>query len=78
MKMLMEMENSGFFALVEGGQYEDLGRMYALFKRVPGGLDLLRGTMGDYIRSTGRALVQVPPAAASCCPSCCSCHCVQP
>jgi cullin 3 len=60
MKMLMEMENSGFFALVEGGQYEDLGRMYSLFKRAPGGLDLLRSTMGDYIRSTGRALVQDP------------------
>lgn len=63
----MEMENSGFIALIEGGKYEDLARMYVLFKRVPGsaderepgGLDLLRSTMGDYIRSTGRALVQV-------------------
>lgn len=63
MKVLMEMENSGFIALIEGGKYEDLGRMYVLFKRVPGGLDLLRGTMGDYIRSTGRALVQVHLAA---------------
>lgn len=55
----MEMENSGFIVLIEGEKYEDLGRMYLLFKRVHGGLDLLRSTMGDYIRSTGRALVQV-------------------
>jgi len=58
MKTLMEMENSGFIALIEGQKYEDLGRMYTLFKRVPGGLDLLRATMGGYIRATGKELVQ--------------------
>lgn len=57
----MELEGSGFVAMVDAGHIEDLARMYALFRRVPGGLDLLRHTMGDHIRSTGRALVQVPP-----------------
>lgn len=61
MKTLMEMENSGFIALIEGQKYEDLGRMYTIFKRVPGGLDLLRATMGGYIRATGKELVQARP-----------------
>mmetsp|Transcript_20563 Transcript_20563/g.61882 ORF Transcript_20563/g.61882 Transcript_20563/m.61882 type:complete len:739 (+) Transcript_20563:362-2578(+) len=60
MRTLMELEGSGFVAMVDAGHIEDLARMYALFRRVPGGLDLLRHTMGDHIRSTGRALVQDP------------------
>ena len=42
MRALAEMENSGLVPLMEADKYEDLGRMYELFKRVEGGLDLMR------------------------------------
>ncbi len=42
MRTLVEMENSGLVPLLRDDKYEDLSRMYALFKRVDGGLELLR------------------------------------
>ena len=59
MKALVEMENSGLVSLLREDKYEDLARMYALFKRVDGGLDLIRSVMGTYLKDTGRQLVQV-------------------
>ena len=47
-------------ALLQHDKYEDLGRMYSLFRRVDGGMDLMRNVMGSYLRSTGTALVQDP------------------
>lgn len=60
MKALVEMENSGLVPLLRDDKYEDLGRMFALFRRVEGGLALIRSTMADYVRDVGKALVQDP------------------
>lgn len=79
MRTVMEVEGSGFVAMVEAGQVGDLARMYALFKRAPGGLDLLRLTMGAHIRATGRALVQArPPPARSHGPAAGTASCLPP
>lgn len=60
MDQLANMEGSGLIPLLVDSKYEDLGRMYALFRRVEGGLDLLRKMMGAHITSQGMALVQDP------------------
>ena len=59
MKALVEMENSGLVSLLRDDKYEDLGRMYSLFKRVDGGLALIRTVLSDTIKENGRHLVQV-------------------
>ncbi len=60
MRALAEMENSGVVPLLEGDKYEDLQRMYMLFKRVEGGLDLLRGMLSEHLKSSGKALIMDP------------------
>lgn len=60
MKRLVEMENSGLVALLRDDKCEDLSRMYNLFKRVDGGLALIRTIMSDHIKETGRQIVQDP------------------
>lgn len=60
MDQLANMEGSGLIPLLVDSKYEDLQRMYNLFKRVEGGLDLLRKMMGAHITSQGLALVQDP------------------
>lgn len=60
MERLANMEGSGLIPLLADGKYEDLGRMYALFKRVDEGLDLLRKMMGAHIAAQGTALVMDP------------------
>lgn len=60
MEQLATMEGSGLIPLLVDSKYEDLGRMYSLFRRVEGGLDLLRKMMGAHITSQGMALVQDP------------------
>eukprot|EP00882_Tetradesmus_deserticola_P002834 GHRQ01003012.1.p1 GENE.GHRQ01003012.1~~GHRQ01003012.1.p1 ORF type:complete len:735 (+),score=416.28 GHRQ01003012.1:173-2206(+) len=60
MKALVEMEGSGLVPLLMDDKYEDLGRMYSLFKRVDDGLALLRSVMGSHIKEEGRALVNDP------------------
>ena len=64
MGALVDMENSGLVPLLVGDQYEDLGRMYALFRRVDGGLDLLRSVMGAHLKKEGSQLVQARRLAA--------------
>ncbi|XXG61350.1 hypothetical protein AAC387_Pa04g3035 [Persea americana] len=39
------------------GEYDDLGRMYYLFRRVPDGLSMIRDVMSSYLRETGKQLV---------------------
>ncbi len=46
MRGLADMENSGLVPLLDQDKYEDLARMYALFRRVEGGLDLMRQVGG--------------------------------
>jgi hypothetical protein len=58
MEQLANMEGSGLIPLLTDSKYEDLSRMYNLFKRVDGGLDLLRKMMGDHI--TAQALCSKP------------------
>lgn len=60
MQGLIEMENSGLVPLLEHDKYEDIARMYALFKRVEGGLDLMRTTMGTHLKDSGKALMLDP------------------
>lgn len=60
MRALVEMENSGMVPMMVQDKYEDLFRMYTLFKRVEDGLDLLRGVLGAHVQETGKALVLDP------------------
>eukprot|EP00195_Chlamydomonas_chlamydogama_P006506 CAMPEP_0202902692 /NCGR_PEP_ID=MMETSP1392-20130828/17001_1 /ASSEMBLY_ACC=CAM_ASM_000868 /TAXON_ID=225041 /ORGANISM="Chlamydomonas chlamydogama, Strain SAG 11-48b" /LENGTH=715 /DNA_ID=CAMNT_0049589497 /DNA_START=313 /DNA_END=2460 /DNA_ORIENTATION=+ len=60
MKSLVEMENSGLIPMLRDDKYEDLGRMYSLFRRVDGGLALIRSVLSDYVKECGRQLVQDP------------------
>lgn len=46
MRALAEMENSGLVPLLQHDKYEDINRMYVLFKRVDKGLDLMRSMLG--------------------------------
>eukprot|EP00897_Mesotaenium_endlicherianum_P006218 jgi/Mesen1/5624/ME000282S04776 len=57
MKLLVEMENSGLVSMLMNDKYEDLGRMYALFRRVSTGLQTLRDVMLHHLRETGKQLV---------------------
>jgi cullin 3 len=66
MEQLANMEGSGLIPLLVDSKYEDLQRMYNLFKRVEGGLDLLRKMMGAHITSQGLALVQDPEKVSHC------------
>ena len=54
------MDNSGLVVLLEQAQYEDLARMYSLFKRLDEGLNMIRKIMGEHLKSAGSALVQDP------------------
>ena len=63
MRALVEMESSGLVAMLTGDAVEDLGRLYALFRRADGGLDLLRSVMGAHLKERGRQLVQVRAGA---------------
>ncbi|KAJ0099957.1 hypothetical protein Patl1_21925 [Pistacia atlantica] len=60
MQRLVHMENSGIVNMLVDDKYEDLGRMYSLFRRVPNGLILIRDVMTSYIRDTGKQLVIDP------------------
>ncbi|PAN08015.1 hypothetical protein GQ55_1G372500 [Panicum hallii var. hallii] len=60
MHRLVDMENSGLVNMLVDDKYEDLGRMYALFRRVPDGLSRIRDVMTSYLRETGKQLVTDP------------------
>ena len=60
MRALVEMDNSGLVVLLEQDQYDDLARMYSLFKRLDNGLDIIRKIMGEHLKTAGSALVQDP------------------
>lgn len=60
MNRLVEMENSGLVSMLIDDRYDDLGRMYSLFKRVSTGLGLVRDIMTAHLRDTGRQLVTDP------------------
>ncbi|GJU73314.1 cullin-3A-like protein isoform X1 [Tanacetum coccineum] len=60
MNRLAHMENSGLVNMIVDDKYEDMGRMYNLFRRVPNGLTLIRDVMTSHIRETGKQLVTDP------------------
>ncbi|CAM6042625.1 unnamed protein product [Sphagnum compactum] len=60
MKLLVEMDNSGLVSMLIDDKYEDLGRMYNLFRHVPTGLQTIRDLMTSHLQDTGRQLVLDP------------------
>lgn len=58
MRALADMENSGMVPMMDQDKYEDLSRMYTLFKRVEGGLDLMRQVRGGQGRAAQRSRVR--------------------
>ncbi|XP_031250019.1 cullin-3B-like [Pistacia vera] len=60
MQRLVHMENSGIVNMLADDKYEDLGRIYSLFRWVPSGLILIRDVMTSYIRDSGKQLVIDP------------------
>ncbi|KAK8516798.1 hypothetical protein V6N13_080895 [Hibiscus sabdariffa] len=57
MMRLVHMENSGLVNMLLDDKYEDLGRMYNLFRRVPNGLSTIRDVMTSHLREIGKQLV---------------------
>ncbi|KAJ0098298.1 hypothetical protein Patl1_22191 [Pistacia atlantica] len=53
MQRVVHMENSGIVNMLADDKYEDLGRIYSLFRQVPNGLILIRDVMTSYIRDSG-------------------------
>ncbi|XP_027358110.1 cullin-3B-like isoform X2 [Abrus precatorius] len=60
MNTLVHMENSGLVNMLVDDKYEDLGRMYNLFRRVPAGLSIVKEVMTSFIRDTGKQLIMDP------------------
>ncbi|KAK9675872.1 hypothetical protein RND81_11G037400 [Saponaria officinalis] len=60
MLRLVHMENSGLVNMLLDDKYEDLGRMYNLFRRVTNGSNTVRDVMTSHIRETGKQLVTDP------------------
>ncbi|XP_013448289.2 cullin-3B [Medicago truncatula] len=60
MLRLINMENSGFVNMLCGNKYEDLERMYNLFRRVPDGLLKIQEAMISHIRVSVDKLVTDP------------------
>ncbi|KAL2904506.1 Cullin-3A [Bienertia sinuspersici] len=60
MPRLVHMDNSGLVNMLLDDKYEDLGRMYNLFRRVDNGLSTIRDVMTSHIRETGKQLVTDP------------------
>lgn len=57
MLRLVHMDNSGLVNMLIDDKYEDMGRMYNLFRRVPNGLSTIRDVMTSHLRETGKQLV---------------------
>ncbi|CAH8343344.1 unnamed protein product [Eruca vesicaria subsp. sativa] len=60
MHRLVHMENSGLVNMLLNDNYEDLGRMYNLFRRVTNGLATVRDVMTSHLREMGKQLVTDP------------------
>ena len=60
MHTLVHMENSGLVSMLVDDKYEDLQRMYNLFRRVSDGLTIVKDVMTSFVRDTGKQLVMDP------------------
>lgn len=59
-QVLIHTENSGLIKMLMGDKYEDLGRMYSLFCRIPDGLLKIRDVVMSHFRDAGEKLVSDP------------------
>ncbi|KAL3636262.1 Cullin-3A [Castilleja foliolosa] len=57
---LVHMDNSGLVKMLLDDKFEDLGRMYSLFRRMSNGLSTIRDVMTSHVRDTGKQLVMDP------------------
>jgi cullin 3 len=62
-KALAETEGSGLVSLLKDDRHDDLARMYGLFRRVEGGLALMRSGMAAHVKEVGEALTADPSLA---------------
>lgn len=62
-RALAEMEGSGLVPLLRDDRHDDLGRMFLLFRRVDGGLALLRAGLAAHVKEVGTALGADPTLA---------------
>ncbi|KAG4395747.1 hypothetical protein AAZX31_19G020500 [Glycine max] len=60
MHTLVHMENSGLVSMLVDDKYEDLQRMYNLFRRVSDGLTIVKDVMTSFVRDTGKQLIMDP------------------
>ncbi|KAJ6825739.1 cullin-3A-like [Iris pallida] len=60
MQRLVHMENSGLVNMLVDDKYDDLARIYNLFRRIPDGLSTIRDVMTSHLRETGKQLVTDP------------------
>lgn len=60
LQRLVHMDNSGLVNMLIDDKFEDLSRMYSLFRRVPDGLSTIRDLMTSHLRETGKQLVTDP------------------
>jgi len=57
---IVHMENSGLVNMLMDKKYDDLERMFNLFRRVPSGLKTIKDVMTSFIRDTGKQLIMDP------------------
>ncbi|KEH24997.1 cullin 3B [Medicago truncatula] len=57
---LVHMENSGLVNMLMDDKYDDLERMFNMFRRVPSGLTIIKDVMTSFIRDTGKQLIMDP------------------
>jgi len=60
MKTLVYMEGSGMVCMLKDDKIEDLKRMYNLLGRVSKGHELMRVVLGEFVRETGKSIVETP------------------
>ncbi|KAI6686439.1 hypothetical protein NL676_032352 [Syzygium grande] len=60
MSKSIEDAQGGLVGMLCGAKYEDLGRMYNLFRRVPNDLSTVRDVMTSHIRDIGKQLITDP------------------
>ncbi|MCI00402.1 cullin-3A-like, partial [Trifolium medium] len=59
-KYVVHLRNSGLADMFKGDKYEDLKRLYDLFRSVPYGLVIVKDAMTSFIRDTGKDLIMDP------------------
>ncbi|KEH24999.1 cullin 3B [Medicago truncatula] len=57
---LIDMNKSVLVNMLRGDKYEDLERMFNMFRRVHSGLTIIKDVMTSFIRDTGKQLIMDP------------------